>query len=131
MTAEQPRLKDVYLAYLRGETTFEELIRQSEARIAERERRERAGQGRLAPIVGTAGSMKCAICRDGQTRPGTATHTLTRGDTVMVIRNVPAEICDTCGEQYFDEKATKRLGEVFEDAIRAGVQVDVREYSAA
>ncbi len=41
MTTERPRLRDVYMAYLRGETSFEELIRQSEARIAEQEQRAR------------------------------------------------------------------------------------------
>ncbi len=45
MTAEQPRLRDVYMAYLRGETTFDELIRQSEARIAARKKQEGSNLG--------------------------------------------------------------------------------------
>jgi hypothetical protein len=45
VTTERPRLKDMYLAYIRGETTFEALIAESELQIAERERREQRGRG--------------------------------------------------------------------------------------
>lgn len=42
--------------------------------------------------------MKCVICKTGETRSGTTTVTLSRGETTVVIKNVPAEVCDTCGE---------------------------------
>ena len=42
--------------------------------------------------------MKCAICKNGETYPGTTTVTLTRGEATIVIKNVPAEVCDNCGE---------------------------------
>lgn len=51
MTAERPRLKDLYWAYVRGETTFEELIRESEAQIAEREQREKRAREGGAPVA--------------------------------------------------------------------------------
>ena len=37
--------------------------------------------------------MQCTICKTGQTHPGTTTVTLQRDNTVVVIRDVPAEIC--------------------------------------
>jgi YgiT-type zinc finger domain-containing protein len=75
--------------------------------------------------------MKCVICRNGDTRPGKATVTLERGGTTLVIKGVPAQICENCGEEYVDEAVTARLLKTAEDAVRAGVQVDVREYAAA
>ena len=46
--------------------------------------------------------MKCLICEYGETEPGTTTVTLTRGETTIVIREVPAQIRSICGEEYVD-----------------------------
>lgn len=75
--------------------------------------------------------MKCVICRQGETRPGTGTVTLERGQTTVVFKKVPAEICSNCGEKYYDEDVTGELLKSAEEAVDSGVQVDVREYQAA
>ena len=74
--------------------------------------------------------MKCAICRHGDTQPGTTTVTLERDALTLVVKGVPARVCDTCGEQYVNEETAARLLRTAEDAARAGVQVDVRAYAA-
>jgi YgiT-type zinc finger domain-containing protein len=73
--------------------------------------------------------MKCAICRHGETHPGKTTVTLERGGTTLVIKGVPARICDNCGEAYVEEQITRQLLATADEALRAGVQVDVREFS--
>ncbi len=75
--------------------------------------------------------MNCVICREGKTRPGTATVTLTRGAVTLVFKSVPAHVCMNCGEEYVEQETTARLLEAAEEAARAGVQVEVREYVAA
>jgi len=75
--------------------------------------------------------MTCVICKHGDTRPGKATVTLERGGITVVFRLVPAEVCDNCGEQYVDEKTTRAVLEAFESAVRTGVLVDVRQFTAA
>ena len=75
--------------------------------------------------------MKYVICQFGETEPGTTTVALTRDDTTIVIRDVSAQICTTCGEEYVDAGTGKRLSEIAETAVREGVQVDVRRYKAA
>lgn len=75
--------------------------------------------------------MICVICKHGQTRPGSATVTLEREDTTLVIKGVPAQVCANCGEEYVDEDTTARLLRTAEEAVRNGVQVDVRQYAAA
>ncbi len=75
--------------------------------------------------------MKCVICRHGETAPGTATVTLERNALTLVIKGVPAQICLNCGEEYVDEDVTERLLQTAEEAVHAGVQVDIREYIAA
>lgn len=74
--------------------------------------------------------MKCIICRQGETRPGKATVTLERDGATFVIKGVPAMVCENCGEQYVDEETAAHLIKEAEQAVRVGVQVDVRQYVA-
>jgi YgiT-type zinc finger domain-containing protein len=75
--------------------------------------------------------MKCVICKHGETEPGTATVTLNRNQLTLVVKGVPAQVCDNCGEEYVEENVTAQLLLVAEEAAKTGVQVDVREYIAA
>ena len=75
--------------------------------------------------------MTCVVCKQGETRAGTTAVTLTREAMTLVVKGVPARICDNCGEEYVDEQAAARLLAIADEAARAGVQVDVREYVAA
>ncbi|MFZ0887732.1 MAG: type II toxin-antitoxin system MqsA family antitoxin [Candidatus Binataceae bacterium] len=74
--------------------------------------------------------MTCVICKHGETRPGKTTVTLERGGATLVVKSVPARICDNCGEAYVDEEITRRLLGTADQAIRADVQVGVRESAA-
>jgi YgiT-type zinc finger domain-containing protein len=75
--------------------------------------------------------MKCTVCRNGETAPGTTTVTLEREGRVVVIRGVPAEVCDTCGHGATSAETTERVFEMAKALIEAGVDVGVREYEAA
>jgi YgiT-type zinc finger domain-containing protein len=75
--------------------------------------------------------MRCVICKNGETVSGHATVTLERDGNVVVIQNVPAEICENCGEEYVGAEVTARVLAVAEQALRQGVKVDVRQYLAA
>ena len=75
--------------------------------------------------------MKCVVCRQGETKPGKATVTLDRDGLTLVIKSVPAQICENCGEEYVDDSAVERLLETAEDVAAAGSEVDIREYRAA
>ena len=75
--------------------------------------------------------MKCAICRKGESVPGKVTVTLERDGTTLVVKSVPALVCENCGEEYVGEKVASDLLRVAEGAIREGVQVDIREYVVA
>jgi hypothetical protein len=57
--------------------------------------------------------------------------TLERAGLTLVVRGVPARVCRNCGEEYVDEAEAIRLQAAAEEAARAGVKVDVRDYVAA
>ncbi len=75
--------------------------------------------------------MTCVICKSGETQMGTATVTLERDGATVVVKGVPARVCKSCGEEYVDEDITARLLKTAEEAVNAGVLVDVRTYAAA
>jgi YgiT-type zinc finger domain-containing protein len=75
--------------------------------------------------------MKCVICKVSETRPGRATVTLERDATTLVIKNVPADVCANCGEEYVSADTAELLLRTAEEAVRSGVQVSVRDYVAA
>ena len=74
--------------------------------------------------------MKCVICRHGDTRPGTVTVTLERGDTVVVIKDVPAEVCQQCGEYYLDKATTACVMRMAEEAVQRHAEVEILRYAA-
>lgn len=75
--------------------------------------------------------MKCFSCPTGQTAPGTKTATLEREETLIVVRHVPADVCETCGAAYYSADVTDRLRELLEEAARSQTEVLVREFSFA
>ena len=75
--------------------------------------------------------MKCVVCKVGETRPGKATVVLQRDGAVVVINDVPARVCENCGEEYVDEKVAEGVLSAAESAVRAGVRVEIRDYVAA
>ena len=52
--------------------------------------------------------MRCTVCRNGETEPGTTTVTLERDGAVVVIRGVPAEVCENCGEAFTSAETTEK-----------------------
>jgi YgiT-type zinc finger domain-containing protein len=75
--------------------------------------------------------MKCPICRNGSTSAGHATITLEHEGTVVVFKEVPAEICEVCGEAYTDTATTDVLLQRTRKAGEQGVEVQVQHYIAA
>jgi len=75
--------------------------------------------------------MQCVICKHGELDAGTTTVTLERDDVTLVFKEVPAHVCENCGESYVDEAVTRQLLNEAENAVSAGVEVDIRHFRAA
>lgn len=74
--------------------------------------------------------MKCTICRHGETAPGKATVPLTRGESVIIFKDVPADICDNCGEYYLSESITEQLHTRADEAVKNGAEVSILRFAA-
>jgi YgiT-type zinc finger domain-containing protein len=75
--------------------------------------------------------MKCVVCKHGETTPGKTTVVLQRGGATVMINDVPAKVCENCGEEYVDETVAEKVLAAAEASARAGVRVEIRDYVAA
>jgi YgiT-type zinc finger domain-containing protein len=74
--------------------------------------------------------MKCVICKHGETAPGLVTVSLQRKETTVIFKNVPAEVCNNCGEYFLDEKITERLTIQAKNAVKNGAEVEILRFVA-
>ena len=74
--------------------------------------------------------MNCVVCKSGQTKPGSATVTLNRGESVIVMKGVPAGVCENCGEYYLSDEISARVMESAETAVRRGAEVEILRFAA-
>jgi len=72
--------------------------------------------------------VKCVVCKVGETHDGFTTVTLERDGATLVVRKVPAQVCENCGEAYVSAEVTRQLTQSAKEALRPGVEVDVREF---
>jgi YgiT-type zinc finger domain-containing protein len=79
------------------------------------------------------------VCGRGRLRPGITEYVTKVEDSVLVIKKVPALICDLCGESYLTPEASREIDKMVKDfrdgkllarPIAAG-EVDLRVSQAA
>ncbi len=74
--------------------------------------------------------MECVICKHGKTQPGLVTVTLERDDCIVILKQVPADVCENCGEYYLSESVTDEVLNKAEDAVNKGAEVEILRYVA-
>jgi YgiT-type zinc finger domain-containing protein len=75
-------------------------------------------------------AMKCAICRNGETVLKNITVTLERAGTTLVIKDVPADVCTNCGEEYVSAKTNRELLQRAENTVARGVDLELMRFAA-
>lgn len=72
--------------------------------------------------------MLCPICKFGKMKNGFTQVVLTRGKSTIIFKNVPAKICDDCGEYFLDEHTSQDIYEQAENCISSGQEIAIIEY---
>lgn len=75
--------------------------------------------------------MKCIVCHHGETRPGTTTVTFHREGQTLVVNEVPAEVCENCGEAYIADETAEQILQMVAEARQAQATVLVRDFAPA
>jgi YgiT-type zinc finger domain-containing protein len=73
--------------------------------------------------------MLCLICRQTEITDGLASVSLQRGEINLIINNVPARICPSCGEAYIDEHVALLLFRSAREVSEVGILENVIEYN--
>jgi len=67
---------------------------------------------------------RCPMC-GGEKVPGKTIYSVDLGTGVVVVKNVPAEICRQCGEEWIAPETARRLEEIADKARVEGTEVEV------
>ncbi|NOY73956.1 MAG: type II toxin-antitoxin system MqsA family antitoxin [Gammaproteobacteria bacterium] len=74
--------------------------------------------------------MKCTICKLGETNEGLTMVTLHREESVIVIKNVPAKVCNNCGEYYLSDDISGQVMALAEEAVNRNAKIEVLRFTA-
>jgi len=55
--------------------------------------------------------MRCVFCKEGQTKFSRVTLEKydPHGNIIALVKNFPAEVCQNCGEEYYQAKDLKKI----------------------
>lgn len=74
--------------------------------------------------------MNCVICKLGETLEGRVTVALTRGELTVVIKDVPAQVCENCGEYYLSDDITDKVLKLAELSAARNAEVEILRFAA-
>ena len=71
----------------------------------------------------------CPLC-GGQQKQGATTFTADNGSMLVVVRNVPATVCNQCGEAWIMDPVAADLERIVTEARAKRSQVEVIDMAA-
>lgn len=69
----------------------------------------------------------CPLC-GGTKEAGRTTFTVDLGFGVVVVRNVPAQVCTLCGEDWIEDKVAGKLEAIVNQARTTHTLVEVSDW---
>ena len=71
----------------------------------------------------------CMFCKCDTVKQSTTTHVVDYNGSVIVIKNVPCEECEQCGEIFYTDEVAERLEKIVNDAKKLLQDLSVLDYS--
>ena len=72
--------------------------------------------------------MNCILCRANLTK-GRVNHIVDLREGIIIIKNVPANVCNQCGEYYLDTKTAMELENMVDKIKRNKAEVFIVNYN--
>jgi YgiT-type zinc finger domain-containing protein len=72
--------------------------------------------------------INCPICKQGEKSPSYKDYTYTKNENLVVIRKVPADVCDFCGHAFFQEDVAQHLFDLVQSALTLPAAVSIFEF---
>ena len=73
---------------------------------------------------------RCPIC-GGNKATGSTTFTVDLGESIIVIRDVPAMLCSQCGDEWISDDVASKLESIVEEAKKKHLFVEIAYYNVA
>jgi YgiT-type zinc finger domain-containing protein len=65
--------------------------------------------------------MKCLVCKNTKMKRGTTMLPIERGSALLLITDIPAQICSNCGEPYIDEAVAQEVEDLANQELSGSV----------
>ncbi|MDR1702301.1 MAG: type II toxin-antitoxin system MqsA family antitoxin [Sporomusaceae bacterium] len=72
--------------------------------------------------------MKCFLCK-GQYEDKTTTFMVDLGNCIIIVKNVPSQVCSQCGEVSYSNKIAKQLEAIVNSMRTTITEIAVINYS--
>lgn len=73
----------------------------------------------------------CMFCKCETVTKSTATHVVNYKGSIIVVKNVPCEECDQCGEKFYSDEVAAHLEQIVDMAKKLMQEISVIDYSKA
>lgn len=73
----------------------------------------------------------CMFCKCKTVKPSTTTHVVNYKNCIIIVKNVPCEECEQCGEKYYTDEVAERLEQLVNAAKKLMQEIAVMDYSKA
>lgn len=71
----------------------------------------------------------CMLCKCDTVKQSTTTHVVNYKGSVIVIKNVPCEECEQCGEIFYADEVAERLEKIVDSEKELLKDLSVFDYS--
>lgn len=71
--------------------------------------------------------MNCPLCR-GKLERGTITFPVMLDGVLLIIKNVPADVCNQCGEEFIPNTVAKIIEKTVEGARSSKAEIEIISY---
>ena len=61
--------------------------------------------------------MKCLVCKHNHFKKGTTVLPIERGNAILLITDIPARVCENCGETYLDEEIAQDVQDLANETL--------------
>lgn len=70
----------------------------------------------------------CFYCKNETLKPSKTNHVVSVNDCLIIVKNVPCEECDQCGEKYFSDETVAKLEKIVDEAKALLSEITVVDY---
>lgn len=73
----------------------------------------------------------CMFCKCDTVKNSTTTHVVNYKGCIIIIKNVPCEECDQCGEKYYTDEVAEKIEHIVNMAKQLMQEISVLDYTKA